>query len=348
MAKIAGLKVRKVADLPGQGDQISLQPHRFGGQFQALIDLMEIAAHTQEEPARTDRGQIIIAQAAVRVDQVLNAIRLGEKPAAVEGVKVNLSRGGLVTANEVPRQPNAGHRKPQPPREQNIHQAQVDGIASPLVYHAVQVTVFRVVIVLLVAREAKVVKEIVVDDAEDILRLDLGSQTAPEFVRVTVQHSLVGLDIDQRILCLREQPCRQFEVEFLAVTEAKRKEMVVRRLAVEVQNDLARAPAQRWVVAHGERPQPLGGRGTAGKKLLADRPVNHWIIIAQQTEQGDALALRELLRRCGSANRIHRLTLHISKTQKARQIKKEMRVGGELTQDKCCRDGELDEDEDRH
>src|ERR1039458_6629153 len=250
MAKIAGLKVRKDADLPRQGDQVPLQPHRFGGQFQALIDLMEIAAHTQEEPARTDRGQIIIAQAAVRVDQVLNAIRLGEKPAAVEGVEVNLSRGGLVTANEVPRQPNAGHRKPQPPREQNIHQAQVDGIASPLVYHAVQVTVFRVVIVLLVAREAKVVKEVVVDDPEDILRLDLGSKAAPKFFRVTVQHSLVGLDIDQRILCLREQPGRQFEVELLAVAEAKGKEMVVRGLPVEVENDLARAPAQRRVVAH--------------------------------------------------------------------------------------------------
>ena len=300
--------------LAGEGDQVSLQSHRFGCRFQALINLMEIAADAQEEPARSDRRQVIIAQAAVRVDQVLDAIRLSEKSPAIERVEVNLSGGGLITANEVPRQPNAGDRKPQPPREQDIHQAQVDGIARPPVHDAVKIAVFRVVIVLFVARKAEFAEEVLVDDSEDVLRFDGGTKPAPQFVRVTVQQCLVGLDVDERVIGLRKQPRARFEVEFLAVPEAKAEEMVVRRLPVEVENNLPRAPAQSGVVAHGVRPQPVSGRWAAGENLLPDRPVNERILIAQQAEQGNSLALRDFLTVMPRRNRIHTLTLHVSRT----------------------------------
>jgi hypothetical protein len=79
------------------------------------------------------------------------------------------------------------------------------------------------------------------------------------------------------------------------VPKAKGKEMVVRGLPVEVENNLPRAPAQGRIVAHGVRSQPFGGRGAAGENLLPDGPVNKGILIAQQTEQGNALALRDLL-----------------------------------------------------
>ena len=124
----------------------------------------------------------------------------------------------------------------------------------------------------------------------------LSAKPAPQFVGVTVQHGLIGFDVDQRILRLRQQPRALFEVEFLAVPEAKGKEMVVRGLPVEVEHNLPRAPAQRGVVAHGVWPQPLGGRRAAGQKLLPHRPVNERILVRQQTEQGDSLALGKLLR----------------------------------------------------
>jgi hypothetical protein len=82
-----------------------------------------------------------------------------------------------------------------------------------------------------------------VDDGQDLLRLAAALKPAPQFVRVTVQHGLVGFDVDQRILRLREEPRALFEVEFLAVPEAKGKEMVVRGLPVEVEHNLAGVPA---------------------------------------------------------------------------------------------------------
>jgi hypothetical protein len=54
---------------------------------------------------------------------------------------------------------------------------------------------------------------------------------------------LVSFDIDERVLRLREEPRALFEVEFLAVPEAKGKEMVVRGLPVEVEHNLAGVPA---------------------------------------------------------------------------------------------------------
>jgi hypothetical protein len=89
--------------LPGEGDEVALQAHRLGCLFQALIDLVQIAADAQQQPAGSDRRQVIIPQAAVRVEQVLNAIRFGKRFSSIESVKVNITRGGLVTADEVPR-----------------------------------------------------------------------------------------------------------------------------------------------------------------------------------------------------------------------------------------------------
>jgi hypothetical protein len=111
---------------------------------------------------------------------------------------------------------------------------------------------------------------------------------------------------------LREEPRALFEVEFLAVPEAKGKEMVVRGLPVEVEHNLAGVPAQGGVVADGMWPEPLGGRGTAGKKLVPHRAVNERVLVCQQTEQGDSLALRDFLSYRASANRIHTLMLHVS------------------------------------
>ena len=252
-------------------------------------------------------------QAAVGVGEVLNAIRLGEELSAVEGVKEDLRGGGLVAADEVPGQADAGDGKPQPPRQQDIEQAEVDGVAGPPVQDTVQVAVFRVVVVFFVAGEAEFAEEVLVDGGQDCLRFGAGIQPAAEFVGVAVEHRLVGFDVDERVLGLREQPGALFEVEFLAVAEAEGEEMVVGGLAVEVEDDLPGAAAQRGVVAHGVRPQPFGGRRAAGEKLLPHRPVDGRVLVRQQTEQGAAAAFwrrAPLPYKWNRARQIHTLTLH--------------------------------------
>ena len=72
------------------------------------INLMQVAADPVEDFARADRGQVVVAQAVVPVDQILNAVGLGEKFSAIEGVYIDLCRGGLVAANEMSRQADSG------------------------------------------------------------------------------------------------------------------------------------------------------------------------------------------------------------------------------------------------
>ena len=94
----------------------------------------------------------------------------------------------------------------------------------------------------------------------------------------------------------REQPGALFEVEFLTVADAEGEKVVIGGLALEVEDDMPRAPAQRGVVAHRVRTKPLRGGRPAGNDLLADRAVNGWVLVRQQADQGEPLALRELFR----------------------------------------------------
>src|ERR1051326_1620056 len=166
------------------------------GELKGEVNLVKVVADAVEHSTRADRGEVFIAQAVVAVDQVLDAIGFGQKLSAVKGININFGGGGLITADEMSRQPDAGDGQAQAPSEQNVKQAQVDGVACPAVYNAVQVTVLGVVIILLVAGEAKLLEEVLIDGGQHRLRLSIEIQPLAQFGRITVQQGLVGLDVD--------------------------------------------------------------------------------------------------------------------------------------------------------
>ncbi len=128
------------------------------------------------------------------------------------------------------RQADARHGQAQPPRQQQIHQAQIDGIARAPVHHAVQVTVLRVVIILLVPLEPQHVKNVFVERRQKLVRVRAQIHPLQQFSRVTVEQRLVRLHVDVRVLRLRQQPRALFQVQVIALGQAKRQEPVVRRL----------------------------------------------------------------------------------------------------------------------
>jgi predicted nuclease of restriction endonuclease-like (RecB) superfamily len=79
------------------------------------IDLVEVGADAQEQAARADGRQVIVAHAEIGLDQVVNAVGFGQELAAVKDVQVNLRGRGLVTANEMTGQADAGDGQPQAP-----------------------------------------------------------------------------------------------------------------------------------------------------------------------------------------------------------------------------------------
>jgi hypothetical protein len=62
-----------------------------GGFFRLLIveiDLVQVRAHAQQHAARRDRRKVAFLQTVMRVQEVFNAVRLGQQLAAIERVDV--------------------------------------------------------------------------------------------------------------------------------------------------------------------------------------------------------------------------------------------------------------------
>src|SRR2546421_576049 len=120
-----------------------------------------------------------------------------------------------------------------------------------------------------------------------------------------VQQSLVGLDVNLGILRLRQQPRPLLDIEFLPMLETESQKPIVRRLAIEVRNNLLGAPAQGRVAAQQVRAQPFGGCWTEGENLGANRPVNGRVVIPEKVEQGCPLPLGEHFRQIDGASTSH-------------------------------------------
>src|ERR1043166_84887 len=217
-----------------EGNEIAPEASSLVAELEVEVNLVKVVADAVEHSTRADRGEVFIAQAVVAVDQVLDAIGFGQKLSAVKGININFGGGGLITADEMSRQPDAGDGQAQAPSEQNVKQAQVDGVACPAVYNAVQVTVLGVVIILLVAGEAKLLEEVLIDGGQHRLRLSIEIQPLAQFGRITVQQGLVGLDVESGCAGLRQEPSALLKVQFLSLLEAKCKEAVIGGLAIEV------------------------------------------------------------------------------------------------------------------
>lgn len=120
-----------------QSYQISLETSGFVRPFQLEIDLVQVAADSQQDAARAHGSQRIFAQAVIALDQILDAVGFRHELAAVKRVDVNLSGGGLVTANEVPGQTDPGHWQPQPAGEENVEQGQINGVSGATIQNAI-------------------------------------------------------------------------------------------------------------------------------------------------------------------------------------------------------------------
>src|SRR5581483_10041030 len=293
--------------LPRQGDEVALEAGGFIGDFEVMINLVEVAADAHEHAARSHGGKIIILKFVVAVEEVLDAVGLGPEFAAVEDVDVILLGGALVTADEMAGQPDAGDGQAEAAREEQVGQAEIDGIAGAAVNDTVQVAVLGIVIVLLVAFEAEVLEEIIVESAENLVGVAVKIETLAEFTGVAVEEGLVGLDVDVWILRLREQPGGFLEVQVLALLEAEGEKPVVSRPAGEILDDFLGTPAEGGIGAERVRPQPVDGVLAAGKNLVADDLVDGGVFVAEEIDEGGLLAFREWLGTLGGGGGAHGL-----------------------------------------
>ena len=224
------------------------------------------------------------------VEQVFDAVGLGQKFAAIEGVDINLRRRGLVAADEMAGQADAGDGQPEPPPDQQVNGAEADGIAGALVDDAVEKTVLRIVVVGLVRLELQFLKEVVVDGADDLLDVGGEINAGAEHGRKSIQQRLVGGHVDLGMLRLREPPRAFLQRQVLAPAGAVAEKTFVRRLASEEPDDFPRAPAQQRLVAQGGGSQPFRRLGAEGDEFGPHCLVHRCVLVREKADEGGALA----------------------------------------------------------
>lgn len=136
----------------------------------ALIDLVQVAAHAQEDAAGTGGHEEGFVEFVAGLFEVFHAVGLGEHAAAVEGVNVYFLTRTLKAAQKVPGQTNAGDGKFQPPAHAQINHTQRNGVAEPPINYAVEVAVLRIVIIFLIPSEALFLEKKLVDAGDESFR----------------------------------------------------------------------------------------------------------------------------------------------------------------------------------
>src|SRR5262245_27139536 len=232
-----------------QRDQVALQSRGFFAEFQVQINLVEISANAMQELARGDRRQVILTQAEIPVNEVLHAISLGQKLSAVENVDVDFRRGGLIAADEMTGQADPCDVQAQPPRDQNINQAEVNGVARATVHYAAQIAVFRIVVILVVAGEAQLQEKVLVDRGQQLLRFAARVKPQPQIAGITIQQSLVTFDVYVWIAALRQKPGALFQFQVFALPQTESQEAGIGGLSFEVLDDLLNPTPQGGLAA---------------------------------------------------------------------------------------------------
>ena len=136
-----------------------MRPRRFLGFFKMSVSRDEVAAHPQENAFGTDRCEVALRETVVGVQEVFDAIGLGQKYAFAKTVDVDFRGAGLVAADEMTGQPDASHRQPEPARDEQIECAQADWVAAAFVNDPVHITTSGLIAVMIVAGEAQLLKE---------------------------------------------------------------------------------------------------------------------------------------------------------------------------------------------
>jgi hypothetical protein len=230
-----------------------------------------------------------VIKAMLQLHHQFDAIRLDQHAPSVERINVNLGAAGLEPAQKMSRQADAGHRQPQPPGQQQIEQAQADGVADAAIEHASEVAVFRVVEILLVACELQFAKKIIIDDADDLIDRAVQVQALAQLAGIIVQQSGIGLQIRLRILRAAKQQHALLKVKVFALIEAERQELRVGFLAGKVIHDFAGAPAQNGIAAQCVLAHPIGTGRAVGEDGRAHRAIHLCVVVRQQADQSFAM-----------------------------------------------------------
>ena len=109
--------------LLGQGHEVSLKASDLVFQAVVQINLVQVPANAQEHPARTDWPKVIIPDAVIALEQVLDTVGLGQELSAVEDVDIDFGCRVLITTNEMPRETYPCYGKLQAPGQQKVNQA---------------------------------------------------------------------------------------------------------------------------------------------------------------------------------------------------------------------------------
>ena len=138
-----------------QRDQIPLHSRRFFFHLQIRAGLVNVRAHSQEHAPRRNGRKIAVLKSVIGLDQMAHAIGFGPESAAAKDINVDFFGGGLKPADEMAGQANAGNWKAQAARQKQVNRAEADGISRAAVHHAIDVAVFRMIAVMLVALETE-------------------------------------------------------------------------------------------------------------------------------------------------------------------------------------------------
>ncbi len=183
-------------------------------------------------------------------------------------------------------QADAGHGQAEASSQQEVEQAQGDGIADAPIEHSIEVAVFRVVEILFVAGELQFAEQVIVDDADDVFGQAVQIQALAQLAGVSVEQSRVGVQIDVRVLSAAKEQHTLLEVEVLALVEAEGQKLGVGVLAGKLIDDFAGATAQDGIIAQGVLAQPIGTGTAVGKNGFPNGAIHFSVLVRQQVDQG--------------------------------------------------------------
>src|SRR5439155_23459503 len=183
--------------------------------------LVNVRAHSQEHAPRRNGRKIAVLKSVIGLDQMTHAIGFGPKTSAAKDINVDFFGGGLKPANEMAGQANAGNWKAKAARQKQVNGAEADGISRAAVHHAIDVAVFRMIAVMLVALKTEFLEKVFVYRPKNLLRLGGKIDSLAQCIPPGVVKGAIAFQIRVWILCLGEKANRHFEVQFLAVVQAE-------------------------------------------------------------------------------------------------------------------------------
>jgi len=178
--------------------------------------------------------------------------------------------------------------------DEKINRAKADGIAAALIDDVVEVAIGRIIAETVVAFETQFFEQVKVNGLKNLLGAGGHIDALAQTVGPLIVEGLIRVKVDVRVLSARQQTGPLLQVEFLAISQAKREKRFVIVLTGKMGNDLEGAAAQNGVGAQEMGLEPFGGVLSVGEELIANGAVNGRVIIREERNKGISLFFREL------------------------------------------------------